>query len=41
VETREQLELLRSQGCDEYQGDYFSKPVPAREFAELVARANA
>ena len=41
VETREQLELLRSQGCDEYQGDYFSKPVPAREFAELVARANS
>ena len=38
VETREQLELLRAQGCDGYQGDYFSKPVPTREFAQLIAR---
>lgn len=38
VETRAQLELLREQGCDEYQGDYFSKPVPTREFTELLAR---
>ncbi|MDH5487454.1 MAG: EAL domain-containing protein, partial [Gammaproteobacteria bacterium] len=38
VETHAQLELLREQGCDEYQGDYFSKPVPTREFVELLAR---
>lgn len=41
VETREQLALLRDQGCDEYQGNFFSKPVPAQEFANLIARANA
>ncbi|MBI3569628.1 MAG: EAL domain-containing protein [Gammaproteobacteria bacterium] len=40
VETREQLALLRDQGCDEYQGNYFSKPVPTQEFARLIARAN-
>lgn len=38
VETRAQLDLLREQGCDEYQGDYFSKPVPAQEFVALLAR---
>ncbi|MBI5783275.1 MAG: EAL domain-containing protein, partial [Gammaproteobacteria bacterium] len=40
VETREQLALLRDQGCDEYQGNYFSKPVPTQEFARLIARAS-
>jgi EAL domain-containing protein (putative c-di-GMP-specific phosphodiesterase class I) len=29
VETREQLALLKSLGCDEYQGYYYSKPLPA------------
>ncbi len=41
VEAAAQLELLRKQGCDEYQGDYFSKPVPPREFAMLLARADS
>ena len=41
VETRAQLELLREQGCDEYQGNLFSKPLPEREFARLLARAGA
>jgi EAL domain-containing protein (putative c-di-GMP-specific phosphodiesterase class I) len=36
VETREQLTLLREQGCDEIQGYYFSRPVPADEIAELL-----
>src|SRR3989344_3490779 len=40
VETREQLAVLREQGWDEYQGDYFSKPLPTQEFAKLLARAN-
>ena len=32
VETREQLEFLARLNCNEYQGYYFSKPVPAEEF---------
>jgi len=28
VESREQLALLKSLGCDEYQGFYYSKPLP-------------
>jgi diguanylate cyclase (GGDEF)-like protein/PAS domain S-box-containing protein len=36
VETAEQLEFLRSHDCDAMQGYYFSKPVPAEAFGELV-----
>jgi len=32
VETEQQLQFLRSRGCDEYQGYYFSRPVPSDEF---------
>ena len=35
VETEEQLELLRQQGCDYIQGFLFSKPVAAEEFASF------
>ena len=31
VETREQLDYLREQGCDEVQGYFYSKPLPAAE----------
>jgi diguanylate cyclase (GGDEF)-like protein len=31
VETEEQLEFLRSQGCDYIQGYYFSRPLPVPE----------
>ena len=40
VEQAEQLEMLRMQGCDEFQGYYFSAPLPADEFAELLRRQN-
>jgi diguanylate cyclase (GGDEF)-like protein/PAS domain S-box-containing protein len=33
VETREQLEFLRVHGCDEVQGYFVSKPLPADEFS--------
>jgi len=37
VETREQLEFLRKQGCNEVQGYLISRPVPAAELAGLLA----
>ncbi|WP_296952516.1 EAL domain-containing protein [uncultured Massilia sp.] len=36
VETAEQLDYLRHQGCDEMQGYYFSRPLPAHEFEQLL-----
>ena len=36
VETREQQEFLSDARCDEMQGYYFSTPVPAADFAELL-----
>jgi diguanylate cyclase (GGDEF)-like protein len=36
VETREQLDFLRALECDEAQGYYFSRPVPALDFAKLL-----
>ena len=33
VETEEQLEVLRQQGCDYVQGFLFSRPLPSEEFA--------
>jgi diguanylate cyclase (GGDEF)-like protein/PAS domain S-box-containing protein len=39
VETVEQLDYLRAHGCDEFQGYYFSRPLPAEAFAELVKKA--
>jgi diguanylate cyclase (GGDEF)-like protein/PAS domain S-box-containing protein len=36
VETAEQLTLLAEQGCDEIQGYFFSKPLPAEQCGELL-----
>jgi diguanylate cyclase (GGDEF)-like protein/PAS domain S-box-containing protein len=36
VETQAQLDLLRLHGCNEVQGYYFSKPLPAEEFEAFV-----
>jgi diguanylate cyclase (GGDEF)-like protein/PAS domain S-box-containing protein len=38
VETRQQLQFLRTAGCNAYQGYYFSVPLPANAFSELVKR---
>lgn len=38
VETNEQLQALYSMGCDEIQGYLFSRPVPRKQFSELLAR---
>lgn len=37
VEQSEQLSFLRDSGCQEIQGFYFSKPLPAIEFEALLA----
>jgi EAL domain-containing protein (putative c-di-GMP-specific phosphodiesterase class I) len=36
VETEEQMKVLHTQGCDEAQGYYFSKPMPATHFAKIL-----
>ena len=36
VETADQLAFLRLHSCDVVQGYYFSKPVPATEFADIL-----
>jgi len=39
VENKKQLDFLKSQGCDLYQGYLTSEPVPAEEFEQLLKRA--
>ncbi len=36
VETKEQLDVLRRLGCEEMQGYYFSRPVPAADLSALL-----
>jgi diguanylate cyclase (GGDEF)-like protein len=36
VETKEQADFLRAHACDELQGFYFNRPLPAYQFAQLM-----
>ncbi len=36
VETRDQVDFLRKHACDELQGFYFTKPVPADQATRLI-----
>jgi EAL domain-containing protein (putative c-di-GMP-specific phosphodiesterase class I) len=36
VETQEQLDAVKAEGCDEMQGFFWSKPMPACEVDELL-----
>ena len=38
VETRAQLDLVRSLGCTDVQGFYYSPPVPMRELSQILAK---
>ena len=37
VETQEQAELLQRMGCDFFQGFYYSRPVPEKDYLNLLA----
>ncbi|MDO9428678.1 MAG: EAL domain-containing protein [Methylobacterium sp.] len=37
VETRDQLDLVRAEGCTEVQGYFFSPPLPAEGLVRLIA----
>ena len=39
VETQAQLDYLRLHGCDEIQGYFISRPIPAEDFGGLLAPA--
>jgi diguanylate cyclase len=41
VETQLQVDYLRKRGCDELQGYFYSKPVPAAEFADKFLKPGA
>jgi EAL domain-containing protein (putative c-di-GMP-specific phosphodiesterase class I) len=36
VETSEQLSYLRSEGCSEVQGYFYSKPKPAADLSRMI-----
>ncbi|HEY2136546.1 MAG TPA: EAL domain-containing protein [Xanthobacteraceae bacterium] len=36
VETKEQLDQMRAEGCTEVQGYFYSKPIPAAEIPQLL-----
>lgn len=38
VETKDQVEFLRSIGCEYVQGFYFAKPMPVEAYADLVEK---
>jgi PAS domain S-box-containing protein len=40
AEKKEHLDLLTALGCDEVQGYYIAKPMPAEQFVEFVSKYN-
>ncbi|MCR4939165.1 MAG: GGDEF domain-containing phosphodiesterase [Treponemataceae bacterium] len=41
IETREQVDFLKQNGCDLIQGYYFAKPLPVREFEKRAFKKTA
>ena len=40
VKTEQQLTFIKQQQCDEYQGFYFSRPLPAEELYPKLISVN-
>jgi EAL domain-containing protein (putative c-di-GMP-specific phosphodiesterase class I) len=40
IETQEQLDYLQRRGCEEGQGFYFSRPVPADAIAQMLQESS-
>jgi len=40
VESKEQLDFLKSEHCNIYQGYYYSKPIPLDQLKKLIQDAN-
>ena len=38
VETKEQVDFLRANGCESVQGYYYSKPLPPDEFLAFIEK---
>jgi EAL domain-containing protein (putative c-di-GMP-specific phosphodiesterase class I) len=38
IETKEQLRILQDEQCDQYQGYYFSRPIPGEELFKLLPK---
>ena len=38
VETKEQLDFLKLQGCDEIQGYFYARPLPVEAFADFMRK---
>ena len=41
VETATQLQLLKTQGCDFAQGYFFSRPISAEQFTQLLSKGDS
>ncbi|HEY8805198.1 MAG TPA: EAL domain-containing protein, partial [Clostridium sp.] len=40
AEIKEQINLLKKMGCNQIQGYYFSKPLPASDIEEMFLKTN-
>ena len=40
IEKKEELEFLQKLGCNQYQGFFFSRPVPSNELLDLLVHTN-
>jgi EAL domain-containing protein (putative c-di-GMP-specific phosphodiesterase class I) len=38
IEKKEELEFLQKTGCQQYQGFFFSRPVPSTEIVGLLSQ---